>query len=277
MKARIKYSKTGPVKFISHLDVMRYFQKAIRRAELDISYSTGMSPHQIISFAAPMPLMMESVGEYCDAEFESVTTTDDMIERFNKTGSPYIKMIDIVLLPDDAVNSMAAVTASDYMITLTEKGRTKFGVAEKDSLDSFGKIIDELKASETIEVLKKTKKSEVVTDIKPYIFDLRIADNYKDGLISVDNISDSEHISKKDNAAENNESVTEGSENSNGIYMLLATGSHDNIKPENVLTAVCKKAGVEYDRFDYNILRLETYYGDKENGFKPLSEAGTHF
>ena len=58
MKTRIKYSKTGPVKFISHLDVMRYFQKAIRRAELDISYSTGMSPHQIISFAAPMPLMM---------------------------------------------------------------------------------------------------------------------------------------------------------------------------------------------------------------------------
>ena len=49
MKVRVKYSKTGPLKFISHLDVMRYFQKSIRRAELDIAYSTGLSPHQIIS------------------------------------------------------------------------------------------------------------------------------------------------------------------------------------------------------------------------------------
>ena len=49
MKVRVKYAKTGPLKFISHLDVMRYFQKNIRRAGLDIAYSTGLSPHEIIS------------------------------------------------------------------------------------------------------------------------------------------------------------------------------------------------------------------------------------
>ena len=262
MKVRIKYSKTGPVKFISHLDVMRYFQKAIRRAELDISYSTGMSPHQIISFAAPMPLMMESVGEYCDAEFESVTSSQDIIDRFNKVGSPYIKMIDIVTLPDNAVNSMAAVTASDYMITLTEKGRSTFGLSTDDDLTSFSNIIDKLMAGASIEVLKKTKKSEAVTDIKPYIFDIAVKDNYKDASVLFDAPADS---------------VTEGSENDKGIYMLIATGSHDNIKPENVLTAICDKLGVEYNRFDYNILRLETYYGDQASGFKPLSDAGEHF
>ena len=263
MRVRIKYSKTGPVKFISHLDVMRYFQKSIRRAELDISYSTGMSPHQIISFAAPMPLMMESVGEYCDAEFESVTSSQNIIDRFNKVGSPYIKMIDIVTLPDNAVNSMAAVTASDYMITLTEKGRSTYGISSDDELSSFSKIIDELMVAPSIEVLKKTKKSETVTDIKPYIFDIGVKDNYKD----------SESVMGGAPA----DSVTEGSENAKGIYMLIATGSHDNIKPENVLTAICEKLGVEYNRFDYNILRLETYYGDKESGFKPLSEAGERF
>ena len=59
--------------------------------------------------------------------------------------------------------------------------------------------------------------------------------------------------------------------------MLLATGSHENIKPENVLTALCDKFGTEYDKFMYNVLRLETYFGDKKTGFKPLSEAGNRF
>ena len=51
MKIRIKFKKYGPMKFIGHLDVMRYFQKAMRRAGVDICYSGGFSPHQIMSFA----------------------------------------------------------------------------------------------------------------------------------------------------------------------------------------------------------------------------------
>lgn len=257
MKTRIKYSKTGPVKFISHLDVMRYFQKAIRRAELDISYSTGMSPHQIISFAAPMPLMMESVGEYCDAEFESVTSSKEMVEAFNSVASPFIKMLDIVLLPDDAINSMAAVTASDYLITLTDKGREKFGISG-DDYSFFDSLIGDINSSDKVEVLKKTKKSEAVTDIKPLIYEL---------CLSVNKTKDSDKTLN---------SAVPGVDKE-GIYMLLATGSHENIKPENVLTAICDKAGKEYDRFDYNILRLETYFGSPSEGFKPLSSAGNQF
>ena len=47
MKIRIKFRKTGIMKFIGHLDVMRYFQKAIRRADVEICYSGGFSPHQM--------------------------------------------------------------------------------------------------------------------------------------------------------------------------------------------------------------------------------------
>ena len=54
MKIRIKFSKQGAMKFIGHLDTMRYFQKAMRRADVDIRYSEGFSPHQIMSFAAPL-------------------------------------------------------------------------------------------------------------------------------------------------------------------------------------------------------------------------------
>ena len=57
MKIRIKFSKQGAMKFIGHLDTMRYFQKAMRRADVDIRYSEGFSPHQIMSFA-PIPLFL---------------------------------------------------------------------------------------------------------------------------------------------------------------------------------------------------------------------------
>ena len=54
VKLRLKFSKSGPIRFLGHLDVMRYVQKAIRRAEIDIKYSEGYSPHQILSFAQPL-------------------------------------------------------------------------------------------------------------------------------------------------------------------------------------------------------------------------------
>ena len=68
MKVRIKFKKTGIMKFIGHLDVMRYFQKVNRRADVDIAYSGGFSPHQIMSFASPLGLGLTSEGEYLDME-----------------------------------------------------------------------------------------------------------------------------------------------------------------------------------------------------------------
>ena len=83
MKIRIKFRKTGIMKFIGHLDVMRYFQKAIRRADVEICYSGGFSPHQIMSFAAPLGVGITSNGEYVDIEVHSTGTTAEMLERLN--------------------------------------------------------------------------------------------------------------------------------------------------------------------------------------------------
>ena len=53
MKVRLKFRKYGNMKFIGHLDMMRYFQKAIRRSGIPVCYSEGFSPHMIMSFASP--------------------------------------------------------------------------------------------------------------------------------------------------------------------------------------------------------------------------------
>ncbi|MBR1816987.1 MAG: TIGR03936 family radical SAM-associated protein [Lachnospiraceae bacterium] len=231
MKLRIKYEKTGVLRFIGHLDIMRLFQKAIRRAKLDVAYSKGFSPHQIISFAAPMPLGMTSEGEYFDGEFNSVTSSEDMMKKLNDTLPEGIKVHDIVLLEDGAKPSMALVTASDYYIYKNEECENDTTCLLRDNIVS---MMD--KAS--VDVVKKTKSKEELTDIKPLIYELKV---YEDG-----------------------------------IYMLLESGSRGNLKPELVIEALCNEAGVEYNRYDYMIHRLETYMGERYD-LKPLSADGKHF
>lgn len=231
LKLRIKYTKTGVLRFIGHLDVMRFFQKAIRRAKLSVAYTKGFSPHQIISFAAPMPLGMTSEGEYFDGEFDFVTSTEDMMKCLNETMPEEIQVLDIVELSDDAKPSMAIVTASDYYIYLNDE-------AVSDVFKKLTPKLSDFYNENKIEILKKTKSKEVMTDIKPLIYDIK---PYKDG-----------------------------------IYMLLASGSRDNLKPELVILALCEYAGISYNRYDYMIHRLETYMGDKDN-LLPLSAAGKRF
>lgn len=231
LKLRIKYTKTGVLRFIGHLDIMRLFQKAIRRAKLDVAYSKGFSPHQIISFAAPMPLGMTSEGEYFDGDFVSVTSTEDMCKRLNDTLPEGVRVLDIVKLPDTAKPSMAIVSASDYYIYKNEE-------CEQDTIVDLQKSIDTFHSLDKVEIVKKTKSKEEMSNIKPLIYDLKI---YEDG-----------------------------------IYMLLASGSKDNLKPELVVEAICNHAGITYNRYDYMIHRLETYMGEKEH-LESLSASGERF
>lgn len=94
MKIRIKFRKYGTMKFIGHLDVMRYFQKAIRRSEVNIRYSEGFSPHQIMSFAAPLGVGITSKGEYVDIEVLDTENSKKMIDRLNAVMSEGFEILE---------------------------------------------------------------------------------------------------------------------------------------------------------------------------------------
>ena len=99
MKLRIKFKKYGAVRFIGHLDVMRFFQKAIRRAQIDVVYTAGFSPHQVMTFAAPLGVGLTSNGEYMDIEVNSIHSCEDVMERLNEAGVPAIEMVSVRILP----------------------------------------------------------------------------------------------------------------------------------------------------------------------------------
>ena len=163
MKIRIKFAKYGTMKFIGHLDIMRFFQKAIRRAEIDVKYSEGFSPHQIMSFAAPLGVGIESVGEYMDIEVLSMTSTEEMKQALNRVMVEGVEVISVCVLPDNAKNAMASVAAALYRIKMKE------GSFPIDNLE--GKLLDFYK-QEKIPYTKETKKSVVELDLKQGLYEI---------------------------------------------------------------------------------------------------------
>ncbi len=160
MKIRIKFTKTGHLRFIGHLDVMRYFQKLMRRANVDIRYSEGFSPHQIMSFAQPLGVGDTSEGEYVDIEVLSSGCSEEMIRCLNEKSCPEIQIKNYVRILDETrrSNAMSCVAAADYQILFQK---------EKPAEE----ILSSLFSQESILVLRKTKTKEMVADIRPLILD----------------------------------------------------------------------------------------------------------
>ena len=174
MKIRIKFEKDGVMRYIGHLDIMRYFQKAMRRGEIDICYTTGFSPHQIMSFAAPLGVGHISFGEYFDIETKGTLTPLEIKEQLNTVMVPGVRIANVIELPEGAKNAMASVAAARYFV------EPKDAVLSKPDFESKK---DAFLNQTEILVTKQTKKQELTMDIKPHIYEWIVRDNGVEMLV----------------------------------------------------------------------------------------------
>lgn len=166
MKARIKFRKYGCMKFIGHLDIMRFFQKVMRRADIPIAFTGGFSPHMIMSFANPLGVGVTSDGEYFDIELTEDIDMKLAVERMNQVVVEGIEIVNMVPISDDKKQTgMSIVAAADYLSFL------KSGIFPEDWKEKAGQFMNQ----PTISILKKTKKSEKEVDIKPMIYKFEVS------------------------------------------------------------------------------------------------------
>ena len=232
MKARIKFRKNGVMKFIGHLDIMRYFQKAIRRAEIPIAFTSGYSPHMIMSFANPLGVGLTSDGEYFDIELTESIASKEAVRRLNEQMVDGMEIVSFVQIPDDKKSKgMSIVAGADYLSSV-KNGSLPEDLAEK--LEAFY-------AQNEICVVKKTKKSEKEVDIRPMIYKLECRNG--------------------------------------GIYMRVAAGSVQNLKPELVTEAFARYLGMDDEEVAFTHHRLETFAESEDADGKtvlvPLDALGT--
>lgn len=254
------------MRFVGHLDIMRYFQKAMRRADIDIAYSEGFSPHQIMSFAAPLGLGLTSDGEYFDIEANSTRSSEESIRALNQTMAEGMEVVSWVALREDSKKAMTSVAAADYIVYF--KKREDFTRPEiREMIQAYYSERDK------IEILKQSKKGERIVDLKPLIYEFSPYEDRSD-------LQNREDMQKQGCNTENTE-YAEGSASDilseldcrKGFFLQLCTGSTDNIKPELVLKDFYGYSGRDYDPFNLQIHRLEVYERT-EDGLSPLYKAG---
>ena len=245
MKARVKFSKMGSMRLIGHLDVMRYFQKAFRRAGIDVSYSQGFSPHPLMSFASPLGLGLSSEGEYLDLQLEEWMEKETLLQKINAQMNEEIRVTDFLYLEEESKASMAVLAACDYLILLRPGKSSPFAdsIRRKEILQKFLE-------NKTVEILKKTKRSEKILDIKEYIYLLT------DEKQSFETFTEQTDRKSLYEAAD---SFPEEYRHMPLFYLQLTAGSVVNIKPELVLQAICEKEALPYEPFAYQVHRLEMY------------------
>lgn len=232
MKVRIKFRKYGVLKFIGHLDVMRFFQKVMRRADIPIAFTGGYSPHMIMSFASPLGIGLTSDGEYVDIELADTISTEEAVKRMNSVMVEGMEVVSFRQISEEKkATGMAIVAAADYLVQI------KKGSLPADWKTTFEKFY----ACPEIRIVKQTKRSEQEVDIRPMIYEAEIR----------------------------------GEE----LFLKLAAGSVQNLKPDLVMDAFLRYAEVQDEDIAFAFHRLEMYAdagSEGERNLVTLESLGTN-
>ena len=220
-----------PFQWATMLDPSDY----LARAKIDIRYSEGYSPHQIMSFAAPLGVGITSDGEYFDIEVNESMTSKEAVAALNETMVDGVEVTSYVKLPDKAKTAMSIVAAADYRLSYKEGYESPF------STEEWKRIVKErFLDSPQFTIIKKTKKSEREVDLKPLVYAFSV----------------------------------EEEQGRPAFFLQVSTGSVDNIKPELVLSSVYQLCGLEYCESAIQIHRLEVYARDEQGQLVGLSGMG---
>jgi radical SAM-linked protein len=95
---KVKYTKGEEVKYISHRDLMRLFQRAIRRAEIPIAYSQGFNPHMKISWGQALKVGKASDGEFATLTLEDSLPPSQLLERLNQQLPKGVEILEAIML-----------------------------------------------------------------------------------------------------------------------------------------------------------------------------------
>ncbi len=162
-KIRIRYQKTEYARYLSHLDLVRIFGRACRRAEIPLMYSQGFNPHPKLSFGPPLSLGYTSNAEYMDLEIEETYAADlkDTLNPFLPGG---LKIIDSMLIRGKVETLASVINGAEYEIDISdmEFEQVKFEESLKNLLEAV-----------QIEVEREVKGKHKIIDIRPFIVSIQ--------------------------------------------------------------------------------------------------------
>lgn len=266
MRIRLRFEKTGAVRFIGHLDFMRSFQKIVRLSGLPAVYTTGFNPHMILSFADPLGVGVESTAEYADLEMawkDPADLTRHEMDRLSDIGldndalPPPPSGEEILAALNDAAPAGVLFTGAARVglirnsKAMAQVRYASWKIALRDDLLAecdLSACADSIMNADTLVVHKVSKKNEKDVDIRPMIlsFCAGTDDDFP-------------------------ESVTDPMFSRRRVLLLTcSSGSFENLKPSLLVESICLSEGESLDPVKIRLIRTELYDKDRV----PLLESG---
>ena len=165
MRTLLRFGKNSRLRFVSHLDLQRFFQRALNRTGLPIAFSQGFNPHPVMTVAQPLPVGVTSETEYMKVGFVTDLDCDGIVSELNRCMPPGFTVYKAYKLSAKEVD-LTKIDSAEY-ITETE-------CAAHCDTGAF------LEKTELI-VPKKTKSGIKDSDIRPHIFELEDL-GYENGI-----------------------------------------------------------------------------------------------
>ena len=244
MRVRVKFAKYGPMKFIGHLELMKYLQRAVRRTEIPIKYDEGMHQRMVMSFAMPLGVGPTSSAEYMDIELEEPISSDAAMEQLGRHMCEGLDILDFREVDGSKkMKAMTIVAAADYEVWFREGF-----VPDWD----WETALTEFCARGHIPWVKETKKGTREVDMREWIYEMRI----RHASSSAQGFGAPEPPAPK-------------------VYLRLCCSVGDNLKPEQLFEEMFRSYGRELPRFALQVHRLDLLTWDSsEEKYVSLGELG---
>lgn len=169
-KVRLMYKKEGRAVYISHLDIMRTFQRVLTRSGVAVKHTEGFNPHPYISIALPLSLGYAGECEFLDMVITDEMTNEEIISRMNGAMPEGITVIDAY----ENARPVREIAYSEFDISLEYDNGVPLGVI---------KTFDEFFSRDEIIVVKKSKRGESETNIAPLIKNAK--SEMRDGVLHI--------------------------------------------------------------------------------------------
>jgi len=161
MRALIRFGKQPRLRFISHLDLQRFFQRAVNRTGLPIAYTQGFNPHPVMSFGSALALGWTSEYEVIDIKLSAPMGRRRTEEAVRAALPEDLPVLEVRMVDDRHAAPMALVKMSDYVVRL-----------EGESAPAVIGQIPAFLERETVTAVKKTKSGEKEINARPLVLSL---------------------------------------------------------------------------------------------------------
>lgn len=166
MRVRLRFSKTGKVRFTSHRDVARMWERALRRSGLKVVYTEGFSPRPKMHFGLALSTGHESMAEYIDVDLVDSFDPHDLPIRLTPALPIGIEVTAVAVIDRSAPSLQADVTSCSWVFTLREV-----------TPDEVEQRVARFLASPSVMLTRSRKGTEGCDDVRSAVKSLVVSDN----------------------------------------------------------------------------------------------------